>query len=89
MPQGMVSELWGGPARLQSRVDEQPGRNKPKHPHIVGHDRCQMLVLPESLEDYVGPDNPVRFIEAFVEGLDLATAGFTRVTPKLTGRPGC
>ena len=31
---------------------------------------------------------PVRFIEAFVDGLDLATAGFIRVEPKRTGRPG-
>jgi len=44
--------------------------------------------LPESLEDYVGPDNAVRFIEAFVEGLDLRALGFGRVKPKATGRPG-
>ena len=41
-------------------------------PHIAGHDRSQLLLLPESLDDYVGPENPVRFIEAFVDGLDLA-----------------
>lgn len=29
-----------------------------------------MLLLPEVVDDYVGPDNPVRFIEAFIEGLD-------------------
>src|ERR1700744_3232378 len=57
-------------------------------PHITGHDRCQTLLLPESLDDYVGPENPVRFIEAFVDGLDLTTAGFIRVAPKRTGRPG-
>jgi transposase len=56
--------------------------------HIAGHDRSQTLLLPESLDEYVGPDNPVRFIEAFVDGLDLASAGFARVTPKVTGRPG-
>ena len=56
--------------------------------HLVGYDRCQTLLLPESLDDYVGPENPVRFIEAFVDGLDLATAGFARVQPKETGRPG-
>ncbi len=56
--------------------------------HIAGHDRSQTLLLPESLDEYVGPDNPVRFIEAFVDGLDLASAGFARVTPKATGRPG-
>jgi transposase len=36
----------------------------------------------------VGPDNPVRFIEAFADELDLAAAGFARVVPKATGRPG-
>src|SRR5437763_7941857 len=56
--------------------------------HLVGYDRCQTLLLPELLDDYVGPENPVRFIEAFVDGLDLAAAGFARVPPKETGRPG-
>jgi transposase len=56
--------------------------------HIAGHDRSQTLLLPESLDDYVGPENPVRFIEAFVDGLDLTAAGFARVTSKATGRPG-
>ena len=55
--------------------------------HIAGHDRSQTLLLPESLDDYVGAENPVRFIEAFVDGLDLAAAGFARVTAKATGRP--
>lgn len=31
---------------------------------------------------------PVRFIEAFVDGLHLAAAGFVRVAVKETGRPG-
>jgi transposase len=57
-------------------------------PHIAGHDRSQTLLLPESLDDYVGPENPVRFIEAFVEGLNLTAAGFIRVAAKRTGRPG-
>src|SRR6201992_180016 len=57
-------------------------------PHIAGLDRSQLLLLPESLDDYVGPENPVRFIEAFVDGLDLAASGFVRVEPKETGRPG-
>jgi transposase len=56
--------------------------------HLVGQDRSQTLLLPESLDDYVGAENPVRFIEAFVDGLDLAVAGFGRVRPKETGRPG-
>ena len=56
--------------------------------HIAGHDRFQTLLLPERLDDYVGPENPVRFIEAFVDGLDLTAAGFHRVSAKRTGRPG-
>jgi transposase len=56
--------------------------------HIAGHDRSQTLLLPESLDEYVGPENPVRFIDAFADGLDLAAAGFIRVTAKTTGRPG-
>ncbi len=55
--------------------------------HISGTDRSQLLLLPAAVEDYVGPDNPVRFIDAFVDGFDLADAGFARVTPKATGRP--
>ncbi len=56
--------------------------------HITGHDRSQSLLLPESLNDDVGAENPVRFIEAFVASLDLAAAGFARVHSKQTGRPG-
>src|SRR5918911_4862170 len=56
--------------------------------HLTGHDRSQTLLLPESLDDYVAAENPVRFIEAFVDNLDLAAAGFARVQPKATGRPG-
>jgi Transposase DDE domain len=42
--------------------------------HISGFDRSQVLLLPEAVEDYVGSDNPVRFIDAFVDGLDLMAA---------------
>ena len=56
--------------------------------HIPGVDRSQVLLLPEAVDDYVGRDNPVRFIDAFVDGLDLAAAGFERAAPKATGRPG-
>ena len=56
--------------------------------HISGHDRSQVLLLPEAVDDYVGTDNPVRFIDAFVDGLNLAAAGFARVAPEATGRPG-
>jgi len=56
--------------------------------HITGAERTQTLLLPETLDDYVCADNPVRFIDAFVDGLDLIEAGFSRVAAKHTGRPG-
>jgi transposase len=56
--------------------------------HIAGFERAQLLLLPEAVDDYVDADNPVRFIDAFVAGLDLASAGFARVEAKATGRPG-
>ena len=55
--------------------------------YITGHDRSQLLLLPEAVDDYVGSDNPVRF-RCLCYGLDLGAAGFGRVEPKVTGRPG-
>jgi transposase len=56
--------------------------------HIQGTPRSQTLLLPACVDDYVGSDNVVRFIEAFVDSLDLTAAGFDRTLPKATGRPG-
>jgi transposase len=56
--------------------------------YIEGHSRDQMLLLPASVDDYVAADNPVRFIAAFVDDLDLGELGFGRSRPKATGRPG-
>ena len=55
---------------------------------IEGVDRNQATLFPERLEDWVGEDNPVRVIDAFVEALDLGGLGFDRVAPSATGRPG-
>ena len=55
--------------------------------YIGGQDRSQIALLPDCIEDYIGEDNPVRVIDAFVESLDLAGTGFIRTTPKGTGRP--
>ncbi len=35
--------------------------------YIAGSDRTQVVLLPEVLDDYVTADNPVRFLDAFVE----------------------
>ena len=55
--------------------------------HRTGLDRAQTLLFPERLEDYVGPENPVRFLDAFVAGLDLAGLAFTKAVCATTGCP--
>jgi hypothetical protein len=49
--------------------------------------RLQGALLPETIDEYVSEENPVRVIDAFVGALDLATLGFERVEPEATGRP--
>jgi hypothetical protein len=34
--------------------------------YIRGANRHQVILFPESVEDYITEDNPVRFIDAFV-----------------------
>ena len=54
---------------------------------IEGADRRQATLLPETIDDYVGEENPARVIDAFVDLLDLAALGFDGVIPEETGRP--
>ena len=54
---------------------------------VEGIDRGQTTLFPECLEDWIGEDNPVRVVDAFVEELDLAELGFDGVDPEATGRP--
>ena len=54
---------------------------------VEGDDRKQVALLPECVDDYIGQDNPVRVIDAFVDELNLAELGFNGTTPALTGRP--
>ena len=54
---------------------------------IEGADRRQATLLPDTIEDYVGEENPVRVVDAFVEMLDLGALGFDGVIPEETGRP--
>jgi transposase len=51
---------------------------------VVVDDRSRSTLFPERLDDYLGEDNPVRAIDAFVDELDL---GFGGVEPEATGRP--
>ena len=54
---------------------------------IRGVTRNQVILFPETVEDYITEDNPVRFIEAFVGSLNLTELGFQRAQPAETGRP--
>ncbi len=54
---------------------------------VEGADRGQSTLLPECLDDWIGEDNPVRVIDAFVNGLNLGELGFSGVEPAATGRP--
>ena len=46
--------------------------------------RNQMALLPRSIEDYVGPDDPVRVYDAFVDALDLGKLGI-EINPRKVG----
>lgn len=50
----------------------------PVRARLSGTDRAQPLLLPGAVDDHIGPENPVRSIEAFVDSLDLAAVGFDR-----------
>lgn len=53
---------------------------------IEGIDREQGLLFPDHLEDFVGDDNPVRAVDAFVDTLNLLGIGFAGAAN--TGRLG-
>ena len=55
--------------------------------YIEGVDREQQVLFPDSLDEFVTAENPVRFIDAFVTSLDLVALGFERAMPSPTGRP--
>jgi transposase len=47
----------------------------------------EATLFPESLEDYIADDNPVRVVDVFVDELDLKALGFEGAEPEATGRP--
>lgn len=49
--------------------------------YIAGLAREQLILFPESLDDYIALDNPVRFIDAWVDSLNLAGLGFSDTVP--------
>jgi len=55
--------------------------------YIKGENRKERIFFPSSINDYISEDNPVQFIDIFVESLDLKELGFNHSELKKTGRP--
>jgi transposase len=55
--------------------------------YVEGTNREQVVLFPAVIDDYVSAENPVRFVEAFVKGLDLVALGFSKAEPEERGRP--
>jgi transposase len=55
--------------------------------YLRGPARSELQLLPPCVDDYVGLNAPVRFIDAYVEGLDFNALGFKHAQTAQTGRP--
>ena len=55
--------------------------------YVQGLPRKQTFLLPKTIEEYVESDNPIRFIDAYVNTLDMEKLGFTHSIPEDRGRP--
>src|SRR6267378_3590921 len=55
--------------------------------HVTGQPRDQLALFPTTLNEAVSCDHPVRVIDAFVDSLDLARMGFSKVEAEEMGRP--
>lgn len=55
--------------------------------YISGENRNQSILFPESLEEYITPDNPVRIIDEQVTQLDSKALQFKRACDPRLGRP--
>lgn len=55
--------------------------------YIHGINRRQATLFPEIIDDYIAKDNPVQFIDIFVDNLDLKALKIKYYQPARTGRP--
>ena len=55
--------------------------------HVNGTHRDQTVLFPNTIDQYVNKENPVRFIDAFVGSLNLEKLGFKHSILAETGRP--
>ena len=49
--------------------------------HVNGTHRDQTILFPDTLDKYVDEGNPVRFIDAFIDSLNLEKLGFKHSNP--------
>jgi len=55
--------------------------------HVNGTHRDQTGLFPNTIDQYVEKENPVRFIDAFVDSLNMEKLGFKHSVLADTGRP--
>jgi len=55
--------------------------------YITGEDRNQIILFPESIDEYVSDNNSIRIIDEYINQLDLKRLGFKRAVNPSTGRP--
>ncbi len=55
--------------------------------YITGFDRNQAVLIPETINQLIDTNNPVRFIDVFVDSLQTADFGFRNPNRNTNGRP--
>ena len=55
--------------------------------YIQGFNRKQAVLIPETIEQLIAENNPVRFIDAFVNSQDIVALGFKDIRLNKNGRP--
>ncbi len=55
--------------------------------HKKGEAREQGILFPDTIDDYIEENNPVRFLDAFIDNLNMKKLEFKYADPKETGRP--
>jgi transposase len=55
--------------------------------YIKGEDRNQTFLFPESIDEYIHEDNPVRIIDEYVDQLDIQKLKFQKAICSKLGRP--
>jgi hypothetical protein len=70
--------LWLFTVNLKSRLVLKQLKEplKAMSEHVNGTNRDQTVLFPDTIDKYVDRENPVRFIDAFVDSLNLEKLGF-------------